>query len=916
MFLWWESRAAHPLLDLRYLRVPAFLTANLVAFAAYFATFAVFFFTALYLQEVAGYNGYRIALTFAPMTVLMIVASLLAGRWTSVLGPRWSIVAGCVLFGAGLLLTAASLSPSPAYLPLAGALALTGAGIGTTVVPATSAALAAVPARRSGMAASAANTSREIGAVTGVAILGALVNSRLQLSLTGRLRHLGIPATFQSIVIHAIETGAVPSSGNSAAPAAPRAPGTPRSFSRSSRPPTAPSTPACAPPWSCRPSSSWPPAWSPWSCCAGAGRPPGRMSLSRQQAPEVSGLPDVLQVVGDHADQPDAQGHGRVPARVHDPVQVLVGQAGQVAERPLVDGVVIAGKQLSRLDLDRRHLAGPVPVTGRGRQERQPEAVKPAVRQPHLLGARHVRDMIVLDPGQVPDQPGDGVRGAVGPVGQLAGRQAVQALMHLVMNPAEAVGQNVCCFHGAILPRADRHADPLSGGVARARRLSSRVCPQVSGQAPGAPGPGLASRAASPARGMRHSRKVTTDAAILRDVVAGDGRRLHAAAGSGHHVASPLGAWLLLALCAPAVRDEAGPGRALAEILGCDPATAARLAAALLDRPHPQVAAAVAAWTRDRPELPPAVRCWQAGLPAAVAAGPVPDQAGADAWARDHTFGLIERFPVRISPATYLVLASALATRVSWQQPFALAPAAELGEQSPWSRQLGQVLATPARPGAAGHRALIAVTPDAGDVIVHLAQARDGLLVASVAAAAEVPSGRVLAAAQRIGTAAVTGAEIPLRPLADLRAGEAPLWRIWDEAALGAGGRADRFTAVLPAWSARSELDLADPALGFAAAAAALGGGDPWTAAQSAQARYTRTGFAAAAVTGMAVTASARRPPAGQRRAAQLRFGSPYAVVAVAADAADGPPGPWHGLPVFSAWVTDPQDAADGLASQ
>ena len=92
-FFWWESRAAHPLLDLRYLRVPRFLTANVVAFCAYFATFAVFFFTALYLEEVVGDTGYQIALAFLPMTVLMIAASLLAGRWTSPSGPRWSIFA-------------------------------------------------------------------------------------------------------------------------------------------------------------------------------------------------------------------------------------------------------------------------------------------------------------------------------------------------------------------------------------------------------------------------------------------------------------------------------------------------------------------------------------------------------------------------------------------------------------------------------------------------------------------------------------------------------------------------------------------------------------------------------------------------------------------------------------------------------
>jgi len=215
-FLWWESRAAHPLLDLRYLRVPRFLTANVVAFCAYFATFAVFFFTALYLAEVAGYNGYQIALVFLPMTVVMTVTSLLAGRWTGALAPRWAICGGCLLFGTGLLLTAFTISPSPGYASLALALAITGAGVGATVVPITSAAMSAVPPQRSGMAASATNTSREAGAVIGVATLGTLVNSQLNAHLVASLHRLGIPANFQSIVISAVETGTLPSSGHAA----------------------------------------------------------------------------------------------------------------------------------------------------------------------------------------------------------------------------------------------------------------------------------------------------------------------------------------------------------------------------------------------------------------------------------------------------------------------------------------------------------------------------------------------------------------------------------------------------------------------------------------------------------------------------------------------------------------------------
>src|SRR5271165_2128519 len=208
-FVWWEHRAANPLIDPKFFRLARFTVPNVVAFCTYFATFAVFFFTAMYLVEVFSDSGYRIALVFAPMTVLMIIASLFTGYWTGRAGPRWPITIGCLLFGAGLLLTSPLISEHPNYLLLSATLALAGIGIGITVVPVTSTVLSAVPPDRSGMAASTANTSREMGAVTGIAVLGSLVFSQLNASLTTYLQQLGVPLVYKSFIIQFIETGQV-----------------------------------------------------------------------------------------------------------------------------------------------------------------------------------------------------------------------------------------------------------------------------------------------------------------------------------------------------------------------------------------------------------------------------------------------------------------------------------------------------------------------------------------------------------------------------------------------------------------------------------------------------------------------------------------------------------------------------------
>jgi EmrB/QacA subfamily drug resistance transporter len=207
IFLVVEHRSTSPMLDLSLFRKAPFAGSNFVAFAAYFGTFSIFFFTALYLQVVAGASAYQTAIDFLPMAAGLIIASAVTGPWVARYGSRVPMALGSTLAGVGIFATSAVLGPHVDFGTLGAILPIAGIGIGMVLVPVTSVPLTVVSPERSGMAASATNTSREMGAVFGVAVLGAVVNAKLTGGLAARLRQIGVPPSFQSLVLHAVQTG-------------------------------------------------------------------------------------------------------------------------------------------------------------------------------------------------------------------------------------------------------------------------------------------------------------------------------------------------------------------------------------------------------------------------------------------------------------------------------------------------------------------------------------------------------------------------------------------------------------------------------------------------------------------------------------------------------------------------------------
>jgi hypothetical protein len=140
---------------------------------------------------------------------------------------------------------------------------------------------------------------------------------------------------------------------------------------------------------------------------------------------------------------------------------------------------------------------------------------------------------------------------------------------------------------------------------------------------------------------------------------------------TGNSVVSGLGLWPLLALLATAA-DE--PGRAeLAAASGVDATTAATDAVRLVEaiEDSADLHAALGVWVSENLKLAESFdSVMPAPLVGLLTGNPSVDKAKLDAWAAEHTDGLIPEMPLDVDSDVLLVLASALLLRTTWVRPF------------------------------------------------------------------------------------------------------------------------------------------------------------------------------------------------------------------------------------------------------
>jgi EmrB/QacA subfamily drug resistance transporter len=193
VFFYVESHRESPMLPLRFFRIPTFAASNVVAAAVFFAMFGSVFFLSLYLQNVRGYSPVQAGVRLLAFSVVILVVAPISGRLSDRFGSRWFMTVGPLLAAAGLLLLIRTDVDSSYFTVILPAFFVLAAGMAMTMTPMTAAVMGSVELRHAGVASAATNTSREIGGVFGIALLGAVVTASFKRGFLAHLIGGGLP---------------------------------------------------------------------------------------------------------------------------------------------------------------------------------------------------------------------------------------------------------------------------------------------------------------------------------------------------------------------------------------------------------------------------------------------------------------------------------------------------------------------------------------------------------------------------------------------------------------------------------------------------------------------------------------------------------------------------------------------------
>ena len=200
-FVVWEVRSDHPMLNIEFFKNPRFTAASISVTLVFFALFGSLFFLTQYLQFVLGYSALEAGVRVAPIALVLIVVSPIAGRLVNRLGNKVLVVGGMAVVAVGLWFLS-TITVTSGYPHVLGSLMILGTGISLAMTPATESIMGSLPLAKAGVGSAMNDTTRQIGGALGVAVLGSVFASAYTSTLAPVTQHL--PATVATQVDNSV----------------------------------------------------------------------------------------------------------------------------------------------------------------------------------------------------------------------------------------------------------------------------------------------------------------------------------------------------------------------------------------------------------------------------------------------------------------------------------------------------------------------------------------------------------------------------------------------------------------------------------------------------------------------------------------------------------------------------------------
>lgn len=207
-FIIWELRSKHPMLDLNMFRNASISAAILALALASFGMTGGLFFLTQYLQLVLGYKPMIAGMSFIPLVIGLLVASVgVSPHLDRLIGSRLTVTAG-LLVVAGSIALFATFTVTTSYAVVAGFLCILGVGLGITMVPATNAIMSSLPLNRAGVGSAATDTAQEVGNALGVAVLGSILAAAYHTAMDASPIIQALPTSLRALARDSIGSAA------------------------------------------------------------------------------------------------------------------------------------------------------------------------------------------------------------------------------------------------------------------------------------------------------------------------------------------------------------------------------------------------------------------------------------------------------------------------------------------------------------------------------------------------------------------------------------------------------------------------------------------------------------------------------------------------------------------------------------